>query len=299
MVLIPEVPMSDIHHKSTVADRSAMAAMRASLAAHPLQITRASYDQLLERVPAAESVDYSEGNVGGVPGVWCTPPSHRKQDAILYLHGGVFLLGSARAYRHFVGHIAARSQVRAFVADYRLAPEHPFPGAHDDARTAFRDLADQYGARHVAIVGDSAGGGLALSLLQDERDAHFGVLLSPWTDLALTGPSMDSKAGDDPLLSRAGLDAAARQYLGDHDRRDPRVSPLYGVARGTPTIQVHVGTSEVLLDDSLRLKDLDHIEVNVWEDMPHVFPSSIGMFEAARTALDGIGASIRAQLTVR
>ncbi len=290
--------MSEIRHAATVADRAALGAMRASLATNPVAITRASYDQLLERVPAADSVGYSEGNVGGVPGVWCTPASHGEKDAMLYLHGGVFLLGSARAYRNFVGQIAARARVRAFVADYRLAPEHPFPAAHDDARAAYRGLVAQFGARHVAVVGDSAGGGLALSVLQDERDARCGVLLSPWTDLALTGATIDSKAGDDPLLSRVGLEAAARQYLGDHDRRDARVSPLYGVARGNPSIQVHVGTSEVLLDDSLRLKDQDRIEVHVWDDMPHVFPSNIGLFEATREALDVIATFIRTQLTV-
>src|SRR6202008_375792 len=108
----------------------------------------------------------------------------------------------------------------------------------------------RFGAGRVALVGDSAGGGLALSLLQDEPGARCGVLLSPWTDLALTGVSIESKAADDPLLTRAALEAGVRQYLGDHDRRDPRASPLYGSTRGTPRIQVHVGTAEILLDDS-------------------------------------------------
>jgi acetyl esterase/lipase len=124
------------------------------------------------------------------------------------------------------------------------------------------------------------------------------VLLSPWTDLALTGGSLESKAADDPLLTRPALEASARQYLGDHDPRDPRASPLYGPTGGTPPIQVHVGTAEILLDDSLRLDSHDRIEVHAWEDMPHVFPSSIGLFEAARSAHDLIAEFLRAELAL-
>src|SRR5258706_1044972 len=225
--------MSEVPPPSTPADRVALKALRANLAANPVVPSREWFDGLLERVAPADGVAYSEAKVGGVPGVWCIPASERIGVALLYLHGGVFVFGSAHAYRKFAGQIAARSGVRAFVADYRRAPENPFPAAIDDARAAYRGLTAQFGADHVAIVGDSAGGGLALSLLREEPSARCGVLLSPWTDLALTGGTIESKAAEDPLLSRAGLEAGARQYLGDHDRRDPRVSPLYGLARGT------------------------------------------------------------------
>src|SRR5258706_9618225 len=156
--------MSEVQHRSTAADQAAVKALRAKLAAAPIQITRESYDALLEQVPPAVSVAYSEGEVGGVPGVWCTPKVDAASNALLYLHGGVFVFGSAHGYRHFVGQIAARAGVRAFAADYRRAPEHPFPAALADARAAYRGLTDQVGANHVALVGDSAGGGLALSL---------------------------------------------------------------------------------------------------------------------------------------
>jgi monoterpene epsilon-lactone hydrolase len=288
--------MTILRHGLTAADRAAMAAFRARLVANPTAITRASYDAMLEQVPSAESVTYSEGDVGGVSGVWCVPSSKRSEAAMLYLHGGVFVYGTARAYRHFAGQIAAQSGVPAFVADYRRAPEHPFPAALDDAVAAYRGLAARYDARNVAIVGDSAGGGLALSLLQEEPGARCGVLFSPWTDLALTGGSIENRASDDPQLSRAALDAGARQYLGDHDRRDPRASPLYGGPRGTPPIQIHVGTAEVLLDDSLRLGAWDGVEVHEWEGMPHVFPSAVGLFDAARAASGVVAAFLRAQL---
>jgi monoterpene epsilon-lactone hydrolase len=290
--------MTEIRHGLTAADRAAMTALRARLAGNPIAITRASYDWLLEQVPAADAVTYSEANVGGVPGVWCTPKSPQTGAALLYLHGGVFAFGTARAYRNFVGQIAARAGVPAFVADYRLAPEHAFPAALDDARAAYRGLAAQLGAGQVALVGDSAGGGLALSLLREEPSARCGVLLSPWTDLALTGGSLDSKAADDPLLTRVALEMSARQYLGGHDPREPSASPLYSPTRGSPTIQVHVGTAEVLLDDSLRLGSHDRIEVHAWEGMPHVFPSNIGLFEAAQSAHDLIASFLRAELAI-
>ena len=288
--------MSEVQHRSTAADQAAVKALRANLAAAPIQITRESYDALLERVPPAVSVAYSEGEVGGVPGVWCTPKVHAASNALLYLHGGVFVFGSAHGYRHFVGQIAARARVRAFAADYRRAPEHPFPAGLADARAAYRGLTDQVGANHVALVGDSAGGGLALSLLRDETAARCGVLLSPWTDLALTGGTIDSKAGVDPLLSRVGLEAATTQYLGRADRKDPKASPLYARTRGTPSIQVHVGTAEVLLDDSLRLATEDRVEVHTWEDMTHVFPSNLGLFEASNVALDLLATFLRKEL---
>jgi acetyl esterase/lipase len=145
-----------IHHAMTADDRAAMTNLRARLAANPIRITRASFDQLVEQVPPAEGVTYSESLVGGVPGVWCTPASRREETAMLYLHGGVYLMGTAHAFRHFAGQLAARVGVPAFVADYRRAPESPFPAAFDDAHAAYRGLASRFGVGRVALVGDSA-----------------------------------------------------------------------------------------------------------------------------------------------
>jgi monoterpene epsilon-lactone hydrolase len=288
--------MTILRHGLTAADREAMIAFRARIAAHPVAITRASYDAMLEQMPSADSVSYAETSIAGVRGVWCTPSTSSSKAAVLYLHGGVFVYGTAHAYRHFAGQIAARSGVPVFVADYRRAPEEPFPAALNDTVAAYGGLAGRHDARNVAVVGDSAGGGLALSLLQGEPNARCGVLFSPWTDLALTGASIESNASDDPQLSRAALEAGAGQYLGGHDPRDPLASPLYGSVRGTPAIQVHVGTAEILLDDSLRLASRGGIEVHEWEGMPHVFPSAVGLFEAARAAHDVVAAFLRAEL---
>jgi monoterpene epsilon-lactone hydrolase len=290
--------MTVVRHGLTDADSAAIASLRAALAKSPITMTRFLFDGLYEHVPPADSVDYSKATVGGVPGVWCIRKLRQAKAAMLYLHGGGFVYGSAHAFRHFVGHIVARTGVPAFVADYGLAPEHPFPRALDDARAAYQALVAQFGAKNVALAGDSAGGGLALSLLQDEPGAHCGLLLSPWTDLALTGASIESNAAEDPILTRAALEAGARQYLGDHSRRDPLVSPIYRSERATPPTQVHVGTAEVLLDDSLRLGSHDGVEVHVWQGMLHVFPSNIGLFEAARAAHDLMATFLRSQLAI-
>jgi acetyl esterase/lipase len=289
--------MTKTHHSLISADGAAMTALRARLVANPIKITRQTFDQLVEQAPPAERIEYSESEVEGVPGVWCSPPSRRDGSAMLYLHGGVYLLGSARAFRNFVGRLSALSGVPAFIADYRLAPEHPFPAALDDARAALGGLVARFGTGRVALVGDSAGGGLALSLLAEEARTSCAVLLSPWTDLALGGESIEARAAEDPFLSRSALEAGIRGYLGSRDPRDPRASPLYGRrAPSAPPIQVHVGTAEVLLDDSLRLAAWNGVEVHVWEGMPHVFPRNVGLFEAARAAQELIASFLQRSL---
>lgn len=285
--------MPQIHHALSPGDCEAMIALRSQLGSNPIAPTRASFDQLVELTPGVPEVDYHEARIGGVTGTWCIPPSSRPGEAFLYLHGGAFIFGSARAFRHFVGQLAVRASLAAFIADYRLAPEHPFPAAWEDARDAYRGLASKLGTERVAIAGDSAGGGLALTLLAAHKKAPCGVLLSPWTDLTLTALSMDSKAREDPLLSREALQTGARQYLRDQDPHEPRASARFGPLEHLPPLQVHVGTAEILLDDSVRLSALPSAEVHVWEGMPHVFPRSLGRFAAARAALDLAGTFLR------
>jgi monoterpene epsilon-lactone hydrolase len=160
--------MNTTYHNEYPADQAAMQAMRAELRLYPaLEFgpeARPVFDELIARTPAALNVSYEAATVGGVPGWWCRPSNAIEGAAILYLHGGAYILGSAAAYRDFAGQIAARAKAAAFIADYRLAPEHRFPGAVDDAIAAYHGLsADGYS--RLALVGDSAGGGLALSLL--------------------------------------------------------------------------------------------------------------------------------------
>jgi epsilon-lactone hydrolase len=227
-------------HSEHLADRAAMLAMRTMIGLQPPAdlgpAGRTAFDELMTKTPSVEGVTYEATVVGGVAGWWCHPADAVTGGAILYLHGGAYVVGSAQAYRHFAGQIASRARAPAFVADYGLAPERPFPAAVDDAEAAYRGLIAA-GFSGIAIVGDSAGGGLALvtaaRMIQAARDGVTpspvaACVMSPWTDLALTGESIESRAKHDPLLTRGALEIARRHYLGQEDAKDPRASPLYG-----------------------------------------------------------------------
>jgi epsilon-lactone hydrolase len=303
---------ADVRHSLSEKDRAAVAAMRKEVA--PLKgkmsdpSARAPFDEVMEHTPDAPRVTYDRSIVGGVPGIWCKPAGARTSTKILYLHGGAYVLGSANAYRHFAGQIAARTKAAVFIVEYRLAPEDPFPAALEDAKAAYRGLVED-GAAKIAIVGDSAGGGLALALLsmmvQSEDVAPVAaVVMSPWTDLALTGGSLEDRADDDPLLTKEMLSKTAASYLNGHDPRDPLASPLYGDLAGRPPIQLHVGTSEILLDDTRRYAERARAAgveatAHVWEGMTHVFPSSVGTLEAAEKALGIMATFLDERLSTR
>lgn len=220
--------------------------------------------------------------------------------AILHAHGGWFNLGTAHAYRNFVGQIAASAGVDAFIPDYRLAPEHPFPAAITDVEACYRGLIDN-GISKIAVTGDSAGGALALILLsiatQDFEDGEVpvgAVAVSPVTDLALTGETYQTRADADPYFTKSQVAGLVAAYLGATDPKNPLASPLYGDLRGLPPIRIHVGDDELLLDDSRRYVERAvaagvDAEVDVWMGMPHGFVSGVREFEAARQALKQIG----------
>ena len=256
----------------------------------------------------AEGVTYDVATIGGVAGWWCRPQHPVDDCAVVYFHGGAYVLGSAAAYRNLVGQIAARANVAIFIADYGLAPEHPFPAAVNEAASVYRGLTAS-GLSKLVIAGDSAGGGLALALLllvtsavNDEPVPKplAAVVMSPWADLALTGESMETRAKDDPMLTRDALNQAAQLYLGKEDRRDPRASPLYGEVAGLPPVMFHVGEDEILLDDSRRFANRIEAaggvaQLHIWEGMTHVFPSNVAL-QAAKDALDEISAFLRHQV---
>jgi len=270
---------------------------------------RRAFDALIEKTPTADGVTYEAATSGAIAGWWCRPVDPIAGAAILYLHGGAYVVGSASAYRHIAGQLAARARAATFVADYGLAPERPFPGAYIDAQAAYHGLLAS-GLTRVALAGDSAGGGLALALAAaqsskdgaDELPAPSAVaVMSPWLDLAFGGESMRSKASSDPLLSLEALSAAARLYLGDNDPRDPRASALYGDLKRVPPVSLHVGEDEVLLDDARRyaakLQEVGGTaELHVWQGMVHVFPANLALLSAAKEALELIGGFLRAHL---
>lgn len=270
--------------------------------------TRGQYDAFMESVSPRDDVTFETGAVGGIPGIWARPAIWRSDEAIVHLHGGWFNFGSAGAYRHLVGQIAARAGARAFIPDYRLAPEHPFPAAADDALACYRGIAAS-GVGKIAISGDSAGGNLALGMASRIAGEAVSakaalvavVVLSPVTDLTLSGASYDSRADADPFFTRRQVAELVRAYLGAADARQPLASPLYGGFAGLPPIRIHVGDDEVLLDDTLRYAERAaaagvDARADVWMGMPHGFPTNIGRLKAAAQALDALGAFLAEKL---
>ncbi len=293
------------NHPVTEHDKTAMAAMRSIVEPNKgrLQGTaaRTPFDDIMNQVKAPAGMTYREDKLGGVSGWWCQPDNFQPGKAILHFHGGWFNWGSAHAFRHLVGHIAAQTRVEAFIPDYRLAPEHPFPAAIEDAQACYRELVNR-GTRLIALTGDSAGGGLALALLSiTMTSADFGgvkpvgaVVLSPITDLRLSGQSWQSRATADPYLNQAQAAGSVKAYLAGANPENPMASPLYGNLAGLPPIRVQVGDDEVLLDDSRRYVERAieagvDAKLEVWEGMPHVFLSGIGNFNASAQALEAIG----------
>lgn len=274
-----------------------VASMRAQPRALDITMTelRAGFDLLGGMSPMPDGVRCDPVDTGGVPAEWITPATVDER-TILYLHGGGYVIGSLTSHRALVARIAIAARARALLIDYRLAPEHPYPAAVDDATTAYRWLRAQgVDQTRLAIAGDSAGGGLTAATLLALRDAGdplpaAAVCISPWLDLACSGESMRTKAQDDPILSEERLSGWARHYVNSSDPRAPYASPLYGDLSGLPPLLVQVGTAEVLLDDSLRFAERARaagVEVTLepWDEMIHIWPIFF-MLPEAQQAID-------------
>lgn len=299
-------------HRLDTEDAPITTAMRSMVSsgkgARPGIDARGQFDALMESVQPRDDVTFAADTLGGVPGLWVHPTDRGSNVAIVHLHGGWFNYGSAKAYRHLVGHIAARAGARAFIPDYRLAPEHPFPAATDDVLACYEALAER-DVNQIALTGDSAGGnlGLALGSRVTGSDASTGATLvgiaalSPVTDLTLSGATYETRADADPLFTRPQIAELVHSYLAGADAGDPLASPLYGRHSGMPPTRIHVGDDEVLLDDSLRYVERAvaagvDARADVWMGMPHGFPASIGRLKAAEQALDAIGGFLSERL---
>jgi monoterpene epsilon-lactone hydrolase len=275
----------------------------------PGREARGQFDALMKNVSPRDDVTFEADTIGGIPGLWVLPRNGRSEDAILHLHGGWFNFGSADAYRNLVGHIAARAGARAFIPDYRLAPENLFPAATEDALASYESLTRK-NVHRVAITGDSAGGNLALGLASritgndiSTGPALVGVaVMSPVTDLTLSSATYQTRADADPFFTRSQVTGLVRSYLGNTDPTNPLASPLYGRLAGMPPIHIHVGDDEVLLDDSRRYVERAiaanvDAKLDVWMGMPHGFVVSISKLKAATLSLDAIGAFLSEKLT--
>ncbi len=264
---------------------------------------RKAYDELGGLFPTAADVALDAVNANGVPAEWAVTPGSAPDRAIMYVHGGGYVIGSIRSHRHVVSELGRAAGARTLSLDYRLAPEHPFPAAVDDALAAYRFLLAQgFAPGNIAIAGDSAGGGLTVATLLAIRDAGLaqpacGFCISPWVDLEMNGETMKTQATRDPMVQKEGLLGMASAYLNGADARAPLASPLHGDFKGIAPLLIQVGAAETLLDDSVRLAaraGAADVEVNlqIWPEMIHVWHFFHPMLGAARQAIAGAGAII-------
>ncbi|HKZ07976.1 MAG TPA: alpha/beta hydrolase [Methylomirabilota bacterium] len=287
--------------------------VRAHLAKVPPASTvaerRAQYDRAERVFPVPPDIGVKAVAIkpdGGpeIGAEWLEPPAARPNAALLYLHGGGYVIGSPRSHRHLAAALAAAAGAPTLLPDYRLAPEHPFPAAVEDAVAAYRWLlARGIPAAGIAIAGDSAGGGLTMATLLALRDRGLprpaaGVCISPWVDLTCSGASYGGKAASDPIVTQTGVAEMARAYVGAGDPRAPLASPLFADLRGLPPLLVHVGSEEVLLDDAVGLAERARAAgvtatLEIWPDMIHVWHWFHPMLDEGRKAVAGIGDFVR------
>ena len=256
----------------------------------------------------ADDVKVATVDVNGLPGEWSIVPGSDLSRVLMFFHGGGYCSGSIVSHRRLVTEAGRAAGVRTLAIAYRLAPEHPFPAAYHDVLTAWRFLRNQnIPAAHIAIGGDSAGAGLTLALIGRLRDAQEKLpgcawLISPWTDLTMSGPALSSRDAVDPLIHKEYLIELADAYLpAGMDRKDPRVSPLYADLKGFPPVIIQVGSAETLLDDATRFAAVAgaadvRVTLEIWPQMIHAWPLWNARLEPGRLALASAGAFIRQRL---
>ncbi len=249
----------------------------------------------------ADVTPVNERGIKGEWNVWTDDPQH----TVYYLHGGGYVACSPATHRAFTTHLSRAANAKVFSLDYRRAPEHRFPAAVKDAVEAYRWLLENgESPSNIIIGGDSAGGGLALATLISLRDAKLPLpraafLLSPWTDLACTGESLDANEKTDPLFFAETIRRVAPIYYGTASPRDPLVSPLYADLSGLPPLLIYASDIEALLDDSTRLADRAaqfgvEVDLRIWPGLPHVWPIYIAFkLPEASTAIDEIAEFIK------
>ena len=270
-----------------------------------LEQVRAARDKSSQRMfPAPQGVQVQAAQLGDCPGEWLRPAGARADSVILYLHGGAYITGSCHTHRGLAGHVAKAAGLNCFLLDYRLAPEHPFPAAVDDAHAAYLALHREDPARTIVLAGDSAGGGLAIALalrLRDTGHAAPGAmaLLSPWTDLTLSLPTHRSKAAVDPFFpDTSTLTMAAQLYAGTKDLAQPLASPHFAALHGLPRTLIHVGEHEALLGDAQALAANmqaagSTVQLQEFEGMWHVWQIFAGRFAEADASVKALGAFLR------
>jgi len=288
--------------------QSEIDAVRALLKSKPRPVGWPERRKRLDEVgtvwPIADDVKLTAVDVDGIPGEYSIAPDSDASRVLVCFHGGGYCSGSIESHRRLVTEAGRAARMRTLGVAYRLAPEHPFPAAYDDALTAWRFLRNQgIAAAHVAIGGDSAGAGLTVALISRLRDGHEEIpacawLVSPWTDLTMSGSTLVSKAAVDPLIHKEYLNELADAYLpAGMERKDPRVSPLYADLRNFPPMLIQIGSNETLLDDATRLAaragaaDVA-VALEIWPHMIHAWPLWNAHLEDGRRALTNAGSFV-------
>jgi monoterpene epsilon-lactone hydrolase len=257
--------------------------------------------------PRPEDITWEPVDAAGVPAEWVTPDDRVPGRAVVYLHGGGYATGTLGSARALFTHLARATRARLLAVDYRLAPEHPFPAAVDDAVAAYRyAVAAGHAAEAIALCGDSSGGGLALGALVALRDLDepmpgTAIALSPWTDLTLSGASLQANRDSDPMVSERTLGQMADAYLGGADRRSPTASPLFADLTGLPPLLLQVGSGELLLDDTTRFAERAEaagvdVTLERWDDVFHVWHAFADLLPEARDAIAAIGTYVDRRL---
>jgi acetyl esterase/lipase len=293
-------------------EQTDIATIRALLGSKPRPVGWAARRQRLDEIgsvwPVASDVTLAPVDVNGIAGEWSTVPGSDSSRALLFLHGGGYCSGSVISHRRMVSEAGRAAGVRTLAIAYRLAPENPFPAAFDDALNAWHFLRGHgIAAEHIAIGGDSAGGGLSLAVALKLRNIKERLpaclwLVSPWTDLTMSGSTLATKDAVDPLIHKGYLCELADAYLGRAaDRKDPRVSPLFAELTGMPPMLIQVGSAETLLDDSVRLAaaagqaDVP-VSLEIWPHMIHAWHLWNARLEPGRDALASAGTFMREHL---
>jgi len=290
-------------------DDSEIDAIRALLSSKPRPVGWVQRRQRLDEVgsiwPVADDVNLELVDLDGVPGEWSIAPGSDATRVLIFFHGGGYCSGSILSHRRMVTEAGRAAGTRTLAVGYRLAPEHPFPAALDDALTVWRYVQNQgVAVKHIAIGGDSAGGGLTVALINRLRNAREELpgcawLVSPWTDLTMSGETLTTKDAIDPIIHKGYLGELADAYLpAGMDRKDPQISPLYADLKGLPPTLIQVGSAETLLADATRFAaaagaaDVP-VTLEIWPHMIHAWHLWNAHLEPGRRALANAGSFIR------
>ncbi|MGH6935279.1 MAG: alpha/beta hydrolase [Methylocella sp.] len=282
--------------------------IRAQLAASPrpadMAGQRARINALGSHYKLPADVQVEPVRANGVAAEWTTTPKADTSRVLMFLHGGGYVSGSLESHRHLVAQAGREARARTLALAYRLAPEHPFPAALDDALAGYRFLLAQgIAPQRIALCGESAGGGLAVAAMVSLRDAGDSLpacawLSSPWTDLGQTGETMRTKNSVDPLIHKPYLDELAAAYLRGTDANNPLVSPIHADLHNLPPFLIYAGSAETLLDDSVRLAAVAgaacvRVTLDIWPDMIHAFTLFYPEVAVARRALVKLGTFVQ------